>query len=399
MQSKKINIIGIGMDGVLTLTKAATDAVEKADLLIGAKRMLVPFKHLGKPTICEYESEKIFKCIKESNALNIAVLMSGDCGFYSGAQKLVALSNDFKIELICGISTPIYFCSKIKTTWNDMHFFSLHGKTANIARVVSAYEKTFFLLGGNITASELCQRLCEYNLENVKVYIGENLSMDSERILRGKAADFTDLETDNLCSIIVINPHYEKNIRTGILDENFKRGNVPMTKSEVRSIVMSKLEIEKEDICWDIGCGTGSVSVEMAIQSTNGKVFAVEKNTEAVELTNENRHKFSCDNIEIIEADAVDVIDNLPVPDCVFIGGSGGKLDKIICSAYKENSDVRLVVTAISLETLNCCLTVFEKLGFDSDITQIAITRTRKIGSHTMLSAENPIFIIKRKFI
>ncbi|MCI7804955.1 MAG: precorrin-6y C5,15-methyltransferase (decarboxylating) subunit CbiE [Oscillospiraceae bacterium] len=394
---KKIYIVGTGMDGALTLTCEGEEAVKNADLLIGAQRMLKPFEELKKPCLCEYQSEIIANYIRNSDCEKIAVLMSGDCGFYSGAQKLLSLLSDMDTEVISGISSPVYFCSKIKIPWQGIHFSSLHGRNANAARLVSRYEKNFFILGGDVTVSQLCQRLCEYGLENVTVYVGENLSYENERIFSGSAKELADLQTEKLCVAAVINPQYENSLRTGIDDSEFIRDKVPMTKSEVRCAVVSKLEVGRDDICWDIGCGSGSVSVEMAMQCENGTVYAVDKNETAVRLTEQNSRRFACDNIQVIEADAFRAAETLPVPNCAFIGGSGGELEKIINSAYNKNNSVKLVVTAVSLETLTNCMNIFDKLGMTAEITQIAVTRTKKIGSYTMLSAENPVYIIKRK--
>ena len=168
-----------------------------------------------------------------------------------------------------------------------------------------------------------------------------------------------------------------------------------MTKSEVRSVCTAKLEVGSDSICWDIGCGTGSVAIEMAFLCPNGKVYAVEKNEEAVRLTSENRIKFGCDNIEIISGNAESVVETLPEPDCVFVGGSSGSLKKIITAVMEKNPFAKIVVTAVSLETLNQCIEIFDSIGAETEIMQIAVTRTRKVGRHTMFAAENPIFIIR----
>lgn len=397
--NKKISIIGIGMDGAETITAAGKRAVEASDVLIGARRMIEPFDNLAKPFFLSYVSSEIADYIHACHYKNIAVLTSGDCGFYSAAEKLLPLLDDCETEIICGISSPVYFCSKLKISWSDVHFVSLHGTDANIVRNVCAHPKTFFLLGGNISPSDVCRRLCEYGMNGITIHIGENLSCKNERILSGAAEEFTNTQTDKLCVMIVENPDYERHLKSCIADDEFIRGKVPMTKSEVRSLCVSKLEIGKKDVCWDIGSGTGSVSVEMAIRCTDGKVFAVEKNPEATVLIDKNLHKFKCDNIEVTHDDARHAIIELPSPDCVFIGGSNGCLAEIIHTAYVKNSCVKIVITAVSLETLSECVKVFEENDFEAEITQIAVTRTRKIGSHTMLSAENPIFILKRKFI
>lgn len=394
--NKHISIIGIGMDGTETLTVKALKIVEISQVLIGAKRMLDCFAEFGKPVFCSYKSKDIAEFIKECEYEKIAVLMSGDCGFYSGTERLLPLINDYETEVICGISTPVYFASKLKIAWQNMKFVTLHGVGGNIVRHVCSNLITFFLLGGEFAPKDICMRLCEYRLGDLIVHIGENFGGRNERITTGTAEELTKIETDKLCAVIVCNKNYEKNWRSCISDSEFIRGNVPMTKSEVRSVCVAKLEISSDSICWDIGCGTGSVTIEMAFRCPNGRVYAVEKNDEALILTSENRIKFGCDNIEIISGNAESAVETLPEPDCVFIGGSSGSLKKIILTVMEKNPQAKIVVTAVSLETLNECIEIFDRMDVEIEITQLAVTRTRKVGRHTMLAAENPIFIIRR---
>ena len=393
----KVYIIGIGMGGEGTMTSEALEAVKKAEILIGARRMTEPFKNMGKPVFEEYRSAEIVRYIEESECECIAVLMSGDCGFFSGAKKLAELLPDADTEFISGISSPVYFMSKLKKEWSDCHFVSLHGKSGNVVRSVCAHEKTFFLLGGDVTAADICCKLCDYGKGDISVYIGEELGYPDEKITVGKACELTEYSASGLSVLLAENPDYERNIQCGIDDEKFVRGKVPMTKKEIRANVVTGLEIGKNDVCWDIGCGTGSVSVEMALMCENGMVCAVDKNSEAIGLTLENSRNFGCDNIEVIEGDAAEIVNELPVPDCVFIGGSSGEIESIIRIALEKNRNIRLTITAVSLETLSECIGIFDKFELEAEITQIAVTRTRKIGKHTMMSAENPIFIIKRK--
>lgn len=392
----KIYIIGIGMEGKKTLTAEAKTAIENAELLIGADRMLEPFSDLKKEQFISWKSDEIAEYLKEKNVRTAAVLMSGDCGFYSGAEKLVTALSGYETEIISGISSPVYFCSKIKKPWQDMKFVSLHGTDGNVVRNVCRNEYCFFLLGGDVTPAEICGKLCEYGRENISVYIGENLGYDNEKIYCGTAKDFRNAECEKLCVMITENPDYECSVRCGIDDSCFIRGNVPMTKSEIRSTVISKLDISRKAVCWDIGCGTGSVSVEMALQCCDGRVYAIDKNEEATELTKQNAHKFGCDNIEIICGSAPGMLSGFPAPDKVFVGGSCGKIREILSIAYEKNSKAEVVVTAVSLETLNEAVGAFSEFGIDNpEIVQLAVTRTKKIGKHTMLFAENPIFVIK----
>lgn len=387
----KIYIAGIGMDGQKTLTAEALSAIKNADVLIGAQRMLEPFAQLGKRTYASWRSDEIADFLRKSSFENAVVLMSGDCGFYSGAGKLISALNGFDAEVICGIPSPVYFCSKIGVDWNDMRFISLHGLTGNIVRNVCRNKRCFFLLGGETSPSDICRTLCDYNMSKIRVYIGENLAYKNEKIYKGSASDFTALQTEKLCVMITENPDFERGILSGISDDSFIHGNVPMTKSEVRSAIISKLELGSDNVCWDIGSGTGSVSVEMALQAYDGQVFSVDKNPEAIELTKKNAVKFGCDNIKIISGTAPGCLPDFPAPDRVFIGGSCGKIDEIIKIVRDKNPSALVVITAVSLETLEQALEAFD----NPEIIQLSVTRTKKAGSHTMLSAENPIFIIK----
>lgn len=392
----KIYIIGIGMEGYKTLTEAARSAIENADVLIGAQRVLEPFSYLEKDCFISWKSDEIIKYLSGKPFITAAILMSGDCGFYSGAEKISKEFSEYDTEIICGISSPVYFCSKIQKPWQNMRFISLHGNDRNIIRNVCRNELCFFLLGGNINPADVCSRLCNYDRKNICVYIGENLGYETERIYSGIAADFTDIECGKLCVMITENSEFEHSVPFGINDNRFIRGNVPMTKSEIRGTVISKLNIGCNDVCWDIGCGTGSVSVEMALQCFDGKVYAVDKNSEAISLTNRNAHIFGCDNIKTIKGKAPEVLYDMPSPDKVFIGGSCGKINEILSVIYTKNNNADVVITAVSLETVNEAITAFEYFGItEPEIVQLGVTRTKKLGNHTMLSAENPIFIIK----
>ncbi|MCM1507175.1 MAG: precorrin-6y C5,15-methyltransferase (decarboxylating) subunit CbiE [Ruminococcus flavefaciens] len=385
-------IVGTGMDGVKTLTCEALEIILSADILIGAERMLEPFEHLEKPMLKEYSTERIAECIRENPKSKIAVLMSGDCGFYSGAKKLSGLLGD-NCTIICGISTPVYLCSRTGRQWEKMKFVSLHGRNGNIAVNVLQNELCFFLLGGSVTPSEVCRVLCRYGLGDVTVLVGENLGYENERITSGRADEFTEIKTSNLCAVIAENKNYIRYIPSCMEDSSFIRGKVPMTKAEIRALAVSYLNVKKDGICWDIGCGTGSVSVEMAMRCPDGMVYGFDKNDEAVNLTLENARNFSCDNITAHCCTFPDIkTENCNVPDCVFIGGTSGKMHDIVDYILKINPSADIVITAVSLETVSECLKLFE-----ADITQIAVTRTKKIGSHTMLSAENPVFIVRRR--
>lgn len=394
----KIRLIGIGMDGGATLTVAARAAIKNSDAIFGAKRVTEPFAALGKPVFNTWKASEIAEIIKREKFCRPCVLTSGDCGFYSAADGLVKELCGFDTEIICGISTPVYFSSKIKIPWQDMKFVSLHETENSVVRNVRRNKYCFFLLGGGVSADHICGELCDYGLGNIKVFIGENLGYSNEKISIGTARDFVGSSFEKLCVLVAENPEFERGVPVGIPDGDFIRGDVPMTKSEVRAVIVSKLGIREGDICWDIGCGTGSVTVEMALNCGGGAVYAVDRFENAAELTATNCRKFGCDNVFVYRGCAPAVLEELPVPDRVFIGGSGGRLDEIIGTVFRKNPRCTVVISAITLETVGNAMNAFAARGIaEPDIVQIAVTRTKRAGHSTLLQAENPVFIIKAK--
>tara|TARA_B100000745_G_C20036910_1_gene353197 strand:- start:129 stop:719 length:591 start_codon:yes stop_codon:yes gene_type:complete len=184
----------------------------------------------------------------------------------------------------------------------------------------------------------------------------------------------------------------------GIPDENFERiDKVPITKEEVRTIQISKARLKPGQIIYDIGCGSGSISVEAALQiESSGKVLAIDFDENAIELTKKNAEKFQISNIITIFGNAKEKILDLEEADAIFIGGTGGDTKEIVeLSQNKLKTGGRIVIGTILIETLSSVLQILEKLQFESiDITQVTIAKSRKTTTGTMMLARNPVTII-----
>ncbi len=184
----------------------------------------------------------------------------------------------------------------------------------------------------------------------------------------------------------------------GIPDELFERvEEVPITKEEVRVVQQSKGRLMQGHTVYDIGCGSGSISVEAAYQiGTSGKVFSIDIDPKAVELTNKNLIKFGISNVTAVLGDAKEKIPNLPQANAIFIGGTGGDTAEIIrLCENKLKQGGRIVIGTILVETLYTVLNIIEKLGFSSiDVTQVTISKSRKTSTGTMMIARNPVTII-----
>ena len=388
---KEINIIGMGMSEK-TLTAEALALINDADILIGAKRLINEFSELNKPSYNAYLSNDILEIIEKTDAEKIAILVSGDVGFYSAAEKLTETLKDYSPNLIAGISSVSYFFAKCSLPWKDANLISCHGLDTNIVSSVRRNRFTFALTGKNIP--ELQKELVKYGFGDLKVWIGEDLGSDEESIQESMISDLEGKEFSSLTVLIIENPDFDSRIRTGIPDEEFIRGKVPMTKSEVRAVCLSKLALSPTDIAYDIGCGTGSVTIEMAFSAYDGKVYAFDKNEEAIALLEQNCQKFHLDNVEPLCGLAPECLKGLPVPDVAFIGGSSGNMEEIVSYLHGTNNEMRFVITAVTIESAMAGLDSLKNVGISGDIVQVAVSKGRQIGDLHMLMAQNPIFII-----
>ena len=167
-----------------------------------------------------------------------------------------------------------------------------------------------------------------------------------------------------------------------------------MTKQEIRAAALGKLEVRDGETYWDVGAGTGSVSVELARLAPRGKVYAVECGGEACALIRANRERFAVYNLTLVEGRAPKVLEDLPSPDGVFVGGSDGELVNILEIALARNPAVRICVTAIAVETLGTAVAAMTQLGMTTKITQLATARSRSTGGLHLMMGQNPVWII-----
>lgn len=389
---KLVYIVGTGTNGAGSLTYDAWRAIEDSSLLIGAKRMLEPYAGNDKDCLAAVKAEDIAEAVKKSGEQKIAVLMSGDVGFYSGASSLLPLLDDCETQLIPGISSVNAFFAKIKKPWQNAHFVSLHGRESDIVAAVRRNAETFCITGGGVAL--IAEVLKEYGFGGLKVYVGENLGYDSEKISVTTVEKLASASAASLCVLLIENEKPDARTSAGIPDEDFLRGKAPMTKAEVRAVTLSKLRLKPSDVCYDVGAGTGSVTVEMALSSYNGRVYAIERDGEALPLIRKNALKHRAANIDVICGEAPEALYNLPAPDAVFIGGAGGNLAEIIDLILDKNQNARIVVNAITLETIHLAVSAFEGAGITPETVQVSVSKTRKLGRYNLLTAQNPVFII-----
>lgn len=392
----KITILGIGPGSRDTMTEAARKAIADAGCIIGAQRMIEAVAHPGQILCNAIAPEKILEAIREnSRCRRILVAMSGDVGFFSGTKMLLPRLNGYDVTILPGISSMVYLCARLGVSYEDAVFVSAHGREKSILPQIRANRKIFTLVGGENGMGKLCRELTEAGLGQVKVSVGERLSYPDEKITVGLAWELAEKSFQSLSAAWIENDCPSKIVTHGLPEEAFARTEaVPMTKSEVRSVCLSKLRLERNSICWDVGAGSGSVAIEMALQAPEGQVYAIERKEAAVALLEENRKSLGAENVTIVAGLAPEACEALPAPTHAFIGGSSGNMREIMALLLSKNPEVRIVATAIALESVAELTQCMKRFRFrDTEVVCMSVAKNKKVGPYNLMTGQNPIYI------
>lgn len=408
-KSLQVTLAGFGM-GKETLTLEVQRAIDEADYIFGAERMLegIASECRKYPYYLASDIVPALEKIKEENekeTIKVVVLFSGDTGFYSGAGKLLAaLKNEgYSPKVLPGISSVSALCARIGDNWQDKAIISTHGVdekkwTGELIASVTGNAGTIAITSGvkDInTIGKLLEKLEDDKKGKFTVYAGCNLYGD-EKICALDAAGCAELDEEGLYTLMIKNEQKaEKELLPGLKDEEFIRDKVPMTKEEIRTLSVCKLKPCDGDVIYDVGGGTGSVSVECARLSPKIKVYSVEKKKEACDLIRKNADKFMLSNIEVVEGIAPEALDALPAPDKVFIGGSSGNLKSIFERLRTYEKRIRVVANAVTIETIFALNELIKDYEIkDADIALVQVSKAKSLGQYSLMEAENPVYIV-----
>ncbi len=401
----RLTIIGIGPGSAEYFMPAARNRMRGAHTVIAARRILPMLREVCGAVETEFlpmgkikdTLEMIDGLLREEK--EVALIVSGDPLMYSLYKTILnqEISADWEMEVIPGIGSMQMLGAAFGETMEDARLVSVHGRSrtpGSVALCVTENPKVFFLCSKEQGPAWLSQIMLDYHLDDVEVFAGANLSYEDQILESGSPAEMAKKEFPSLCVAMIKNPHPRPVIRPCFLsDEDFERGRTPMTKEEIRVLILHKMKIHPDDVIWDIGAGTGSVSVECARQAPFGQVHSVERDEAAVHLIEKNRDKFELDNLFIYQGDAAERTADLPVPDKVFIGGSGGKLGEIMKNIAAFDREIRVTVSAVTLETIAEAGEILGNYDADYDVIQATVGRGRKIGSYHIMDTNNPVMI------
>lgn len=388
-------LVGGGSGNPDYLLPVAKKTLEQADCVIASQRfgkMLSVKKFL--PLIDLSNLLEQLPTMREKES--IAILVSGDPLLYSFYHTIKTRYPDWRIPVIPGIGSLQLLGAKFGLPMEQAYICSLHGKfytAGSIAYAVTQHSLTLFFCSATDGVREIANALCSYGLEETTLFIGANLTYETEQLWKGEPKQFCEMENPSLCVVAVSNPAPKKIGNIALLpDIAFLRNNAPMTKEEVRAVILSKLQLQPDSIVWDIGAGTGSVSISCAKCCPYGTVYAIEYQASALEILRKNCTYLQAENVTILAGRAEQVMATLPVPDCIFIGGSDGACSSILQQIQSLPKTVRLVVSSVTLETQAELMTLLQDMP-QLEIVQIAVGHSRAVGKYHVLENNHPVML------
>ncbi len=401
MEQTNIYVVGIGPLGP---SPRALEIIGKARTLIGDKRHLASLPVQETPVIRPIspvkETVRMLECrgYKEP----VTILTSGDPLFFGIGRLLLERLGPGHISFLPAETSIQWACARLKLPWNDLVTCSLHGRDKGLAETIYPLIagrnsiKIGLLTDRNNGPSRIAADLLDAGLKGLTMHVAEDLGGKNEKI------SSVDLECATRMDFYPLNVV----ILTGVIDwpswqfgrneEEYQHDEGLITKSEIRSIILGLLELPTTGVMWDIGAGSGSVSIEAGGLRTALSIFAVERDMSRVTQLRNNVVKFRTANVKVVQGEAPGILKGLPTPDRIFLGGGGGKLEELLeYAAGRLKKRGVLVASAITIESLNILTTATERLFAGMELRQVGVSRSRSIGKGLFLAPLNPIFIVK----
>jgi len=397
---KKLTVVGGGPGDEKLLLPAGLEAITDADVVIADVRYMPLIRHRDVRAMGKImEAVEMIRMLPDEK--KVTVVVSGDPLVYSLYKTIVKYIPEAEIKVIPGIGSMQMLAARLGETVENARFLSAHGRNLSegaLALAVYENEKVFLLCDKVRGPRWMAQVMLDYGLENVMMCAVENLSYENETVTRGLPADFLDKDFVSLCVVMIKNDSPKKAAAKPLLsDEDFVRGKTPMTKEEIRWTIIGKLKLSPDSVVWDIGAGTGSVSVECARQCPFGQVYAVERYEDAAALIEKNKEKFQTENLFTVRGMAAEEIRRLPRPTHVFIGGSGREMSEILAYIKTLGSGISVMASCVTVETLAEAVQLLKEGFVQYGLVQLNVSRGRTLGSYHILDSNNPVTLVWAK--
>ncbi len=395
-----VKVVGVGANGETLFPRV----IKEANVLIGGKRLLERFQHLNCRKITLGKNLKeTFSSLYDKSSGNIVVLASGDPLFFGIGKTLLNLIPVENIEFYPYINSVQHLCSKIGLSYEDIVNISFHGRNMDkikLLNTINKNSKISILTDRDNNINKIARYLDKGNFsDNLDIFVGQMLGTKEENIIKTDVMGLVKIHPSELDTLIILNKNPAKGIETGIEDNKFLHEKSLITKKEIRIISVSYLSLKKDSVLWDIGAGSGSISIEASFFAPEGKIFAIEKNEERVKDIYKNIKKFNCYNIDVITGDANKVIKNLPEPSRVFIGGNSGGVVSVLSylkKILKKNSIV--VINLVSVDKIFEIISFCKENSLQMESTCVQVNNLSPLAHSFYYKGSNPVYIFKITF-
>jgi precorrin-6Y C5,15-methyltransferase (decarboxylating) len=427
-KANKLFLIGIGYR---PLSTRARELVKEAEFLLASSRLLDVFKRYE-----EYDAVKdrikvidkvpdtigfIRECFSRSPTPSIVLLASGDPFFFGIGRRMIEEFGKERVGILPDLSSMQEAFARINVPWDDAFFISVHGgpdiakrralpyEMSDIPRLIEKHGKLAILTDRQNNPAEIA-RIVQSALRThstgsgqapqseIRMHVCERLGYPDETVRSGTVEEFAAMTFAEPNVVILLKSEgrsQKAGVRFGLREEDVHHDRGLITKDEVRAVTIHKLRLPDEGVLWDIGAGSGSVSLEAARLCPGLRVIAVEKDQERINTIKTNMQRHDARKVEVVFGSAPDVLVDLPAPDRVFIGGSSGNLGDIVKLVNEKMPSGIIVINAVTLETLNDALPSLENNGFSVEVTEISVSRSKVVAGKRHMSALNPVFIVK----
>jgi precorrin-6Y C5,15-methyltransferase (decarboxylating) len=396
-------VVGIGL-GPEDLNKSHLDAIQKAEILVGGKKQLAMFAGLTEDTwtLGSNPRATLEEVREKAAGKRVVILASGDPLFFGIGKRALEVFGPENLTFLPNLTALQKTFARLKLPWNQARAVSVHGRkpTDFFAELGHSGPVAIYTDPEN-RPDRLAKLLREYGMTNRKVAVVEEIGSDQERCLETNLVEAEEMQFAPV-NVMVLYPEEEKEpaARLGLEDELFAKDKSLITKRESRALILAELQIEPQGVMWDVGAGSGSVGIEAVRLAPGLRVYAVEKNRARLEMIQENVKRLGGFGVKAVLGEAPGALEDLPDPDRVFVGGSGGNLTDILEIVEKRlRPGGRTVVSVVTLETLARAQRIADKAGLAHEWLLLQVGRTVPIqsGEEALMSrfqAQTPLFLL-----
>ncbi len=401
---RAVTVIGIGDDGCAGLTSRAASAIAGAQVLVGGERHLAFFPQFKgeRITLKSGIAAALDRVAVLSDEHQVCILASGDPLFFGVGSLVAKRLGAEHVEFLPAPSSVQWAFARAGGSWDDAEIISAHGRSADglVSRARRA-AKIAVLTDEESTPARLATHLLEYGEQGWEAVVCEHLAGPGERVRRltlPELAAATDIAPLNVLLLLRTTDGWRAPPAIPFLHEDALAKRMPkvglITKREVRLLSLASLSLAPDAVVWDIGAGSGSVSIEAALLAPRGRVYAIEVDPEGVTICRDNVRAHGADNVRVVAGLAPEALSGLEAPDAVFVGGSKGSMAAIITAALDAlREGGRLVINAVTMENVGEAYSALRARGLDPEVLLVQISRGVPLARYRRYEAQNPIHI------